>query len=59
MSSLTKRGVEKPPTIDNCMNIAIIRLSAVGAYGGTPGRNALRPYGSWAGYRKIITFFLL
>jgi len=50
--------VEKVPTIDNCMNIAIIRLIAVGAYGGTPGRNALRPYGSWAGYRKIRMFFL-
>jgi len=36
--------VEKPPTIDNCTNIAIVRLIAVGAYGGTPGRNALRPY---------------
>jgi len=31
---------------------------AVGAYGGTPGRNALRPCGIWAGYRKIRMFFL-
>jgi len=31
--------------IDNCLNIAIVRFIAVGAYGGTPGRNALRPYG--------------
>jgi len=29
-----------------------------GAYGGTPGRNALRPYGIWAVYLKIRMFFL-
>jgi len=40
------------------MNIAIIHLIAVGACGGTPGRNALRPSGMWAGYLKIRMFFL-
>jgi len=40
------------------MDNTIVRPMAVGAYGGTPGRNALRPYASWAGYRKIRMFFL-
>jgi len=31
---------------------------AVGAYGGTPGRNALRPYGILANCRNIGMFFL-
>jgi len=31
---------------------------AVGAYGGTPGRNALRPYGIWAVHLNIRMFFL-
>jgi len=52
------RTASGAPTIDNCTNIAIVRLIAVGAYGGTPGRNALRPYGMWAVYLKIRMFFL-
>jgi len=40
------------------MDNTIVRPMAVGAYGGTPGRNALRPFGIWAVYLKIRMFFL-
>jgi len=56
--SLTKGLVEKALMFVYPMDNTIARPIAVGAYGGTPGRNALRPYGIWAGYLKIRMFFL-
>jgi len=43
---------------DSSTNNAIARAMAAGAYGGTPGRNALRPYGISAGHRNTRMFFL-
>jgi len=52
------RLVEKVLMLVYPMDNTIVRPMAVGAYGGTPGRNALRPYGIWAGYRETRMFFL-
>jgi len=40
------------------MDNTIVRPMVVGTDGGTPGRNALRPYGIWAVHLKIRMFFL-
>jgi len=50
--------VEKVLMLVYSMDNTIVRPMAVGAYGGTPGRNALRPYGIWAVYLKIRMLIL-
>ena len=57
LETSTKGFVEKVLMLSYFGNLAIVRFMIVGAYGSTPGRNALRPYGILAECRKIGMFF--